>query len=226
MTGAETSGSCTPQIVCSLLWHEESSALNVMTSPCGTCLRFVCMQTCCLLLVLLVRMWLLLCWRLGCCSGSKTRDTCLRYACTCRAVWCCADDVGLFKPGLQTSIGVLHDVPWTSLNAALHFASSQTTQPAAVHLDVCVCTCVICAHVWPSPLLLQGLSFDDRVFSRSHHHAFDNSGQRVCVSWMGVWKGPSSPCFRRLDIKTYLRAALPYAVIYFSSGQDCSRALR
>lgn len=63
----------------------------------------------------------------------------------------------------------------------------------------------------------QGLSFDHRGASLE---------TVVRVSWMGVWKGPTSPCYRRLDIKTYERAALPYAVNYFSSGQDGSRALR
>ena len=70
--------------------------------------------------------------------------------------------------------------------------------------------------------------------ARSHLHEIPTTGDHrghsletaVRVSWMGVWKGPSSPCHRRLDIKTYQRVALPYAVNYFSSGQDCSRALR
>jgi hypothetical protein len=66
----------------------------------------------------------------------------------------------------------------------------------------------------PSP---QGLSLDHRG------HSLEAAAR---VSWMGVWKGPSSPCYRRLDIKAYERAALPYAVNYFSSGQDCSRAIR
>jgi hypothetical protein len=64
---------------------------------------------------------------------------------------------------------------------------------------------------------LQGLSLDHRG------HSLETAAR---VSWMGVWRGPSSPCYRRLDIKAYERAALPYAVNYFSSGQDCSRAIR
>lgn len=64
---------------------------------------------------------------------------------------------------------------------------------------------------------MQGLSLD---------HRGSTLETAVRVSWMGVWRGPSSPCYRRLDIKTYERAALPYAVSYFSSGQDCSRAIR
>lgn len=63
----------------------------------------------------------------------------------------------------------------------------------------------------------QGLSLD-------HRGATLETAERV--SWMGVWRGPSSPCHRRLDIKAYQRAALPYAVLYFASGESCSRALR
>lgn len=72
---------------------------------------------------------------------------------------------------------------------------------------MCLCLCL------PD----QGLTWDHRSSS------LDTSTR---VSWMGVYRGPSSPCFRRLDIKAYQRAALPCAVAYFSSGQDCSRALR
>jgi hypothetical protein len=46
------------------------------------------------------------------------------------------------------------------------------------------------------------------------------------VTWMGVWKGPSSPCHRRIDIKVYPWSQLPVAVNYFSSGQSFCRALR
>lgn len=77
-----------------------------------------------------------------------------------------------------------------------------------VHVAVTVCVL--------TPL--QGLTFDHRS-----QHSLETAPR---VSWMGVYKGPSSPCYRRLDIKAYERAALPYAVNYFSSGQDCSRAIR
>jgi DNA polymerase lambda len=43
---------------------------------------------------------------------------------------------------------------------------------------------------------------------------------------MGIWKGPSSPCFRRIDLKFYPRSQLAYAVNYFASGQNFCRALR
>jgi DNA polymerase lambda len=43
---------------------------------------------------------------------------------------------------------------------------------------------------------------------------------------MGVWKGPSSPCHRRIDIKVYPWSQLAVAVNYFSSGQSFCRALR
>ena len=43
---------------------------------------------------------------------------------------------------------------------------------------------------------------------------------------MGVWKGPSSPCYRRIDLKFYPRSQLAFAVNYFASGQEFCRALR
>ncbi|GAX74898.1 hypothetical protein CEUSTIGMA_g2344.t1 [Chlamydomonas eustigma] len=46
------------------------------------------------------------------------------------------------------------------------------------------------------------------------------------ATFLGVWKGPSSPCARRLDIKVYPLEVLPFAVTHFGSGSNFNRALR
>jgi hypothetical protein len=52
------------------------------------------------------------------------------------------------------------------------------------------------------------------------------SGTADSVTWMGVWKGPSSPCYRRVDIKIYPAHQLAFAVNYFGSSKDFCKALR
>jgi hypothetical protein len=47
-----------------------------------------------------------------------------------------------------------------------------------------------------------------------------------CVTFMGVWRGPSSPVCRRIDIKVYPFSQLATAVNYFSSSEQFCRALR
>jgi hypothetical protein len=43
---------------------------------------------------------------------------------------------------------------------------------------------------------------------------------------MGVWRGPSSPAARRIDIKVYPFDKLATAVNYFCSSEHFCRALR
>eukprot|EP00877_Chromochloris_zofingiensis_P009472 jgi/Chrzof1/4779/Cz14g26050.t1 len=46
------------------------------------------------------------------------------------------------------------------------------------------------------------------------------------VHFMGIWKGPSSLCQRRLDIKIYHAHQRAFAVCHLSSGRNFCRALR
>lgn len=46
------------------------------------------------------------------------------------------------------------------------------------------------------------------------------------VTYMGVWKGPDSPCHRRIDIKIYPYCHLAFAVNYFGSSKNFCKALR
>ncbi|KAF8056467.1 hypothetical protein HT031_006324 [Scenedesmus sp. PABB004] len=57
-------------------------------------------------------------------------------------------------------------------------------------------------------------------------HKRATRGPNEPSTWSGVYRGPSSPCHRRIDIKFYHRTQLACAVNYFSSGQDMCRALR
>ena len=50
--------------------------------------------------------------------------------------------------------------------------------------------------------------------------------RHLSATYSGVWRGPSSPCFRRIDIKSYPLDLLPFAVTYFGSCSNFNRALR
>lgn len=46
------------------------------------------------------------------------------------------------------------------------------------------------------------------------------------ASFSGTWRGPGSPVLRRIDVKVYPFALLPFGVGYFSSSRNLCRALR
>ena len=50
--------------------------------------------------------------------------------------------------------------------------------------------------------------------------------RHLSATYSGVWRGPSSPCFRRIDIKSYPLDLLPFAVTHFGSCSNFNRALR
>ena len=77
--------------------------------------------------------------------------------------------------------------------------------------------------IWTVTALLDaGHLTPDKPFNAAE---FEGRAATEEAAWLGVWKGPSSPCRRKIDFKFYAHERLAVAVADFSSGKAFAMAL-